>query len=151
MKDLKQFIKTTIREYLNENTDYDFKNDVLDFIKKYLNIKSEILLKHTTKNFDTQSMSQQMASVGFSNNTYVININFNDTKFGFVRRLAHELIHVKQMEDGRLKVIDDKIYFDGKVYTNDDYKRLYHSDEIPKFEEEAFEQERIIANLYWNK
>ena len=144
-------MKTTIREFLNENTDYDFKNDVLDFIKKYLNIKSEILLKHTTKNFDTESMSQQMASVRFSNNKYVININFNDTKFGFVRRLAHELIHVKQMEDGRLKVIDDKIYFDGDFYTNDDYKRLYHSDEIPKFEEEAFEQERIIANLYWNK
>lgn len=93
-----------------------------------------------------------MASVGFSDsNKYTININFNDTKFGFVRRLAHELVHVKQMEDGRLKVIDNKVYFDGQVYTNDEYKRLYHSDEIPKFEEEAFEQERLIANLYWNK
>lgn len=145
----KNFIKTTIREFLNENN-LDFKYDALQFIKDYLDIKSEISLKHTTKNFDTESMSQQMASVGFSdNNNYTINIDFNDTKFGFVRRLAHELVHVKQMEDGRLKVMNNKVYFDGHVYTNDDYKILYHSDEIPKFEEEAFEQERLIANLYW--
>jgi len=137
---------------LNENESSDFKYDALHFIKDYLDIKSEIILKHTTKNFDTESMTQQMASVGFSgSNKYTININFNDTKFGFVRRLAHELVHVKQIEDGRLKVINNKVYFDGDEYTEDDYKRLYHTDEIPKFEEEAFEQERIIANLYWNK
>lgn len=143
---------TTIREFLNENTNLDFKYDALQFIKDYLDIKSEISLKHTTKNFDTETMTQQMASVGFSDsNKYTININFNDTKFGLVRRLAHELVHVKQMEDGRLRVINNKVYFDGNEYTDDDYKRLYHSDEIPKFEEEAFEQERLIANLYWNK
>jgi hypothetical protein len=135
-----------------KKSELSIENNVLNFIKNYLNVKSKITLKHTNKNFDSQSMSQQMASVSYNNdNNYVININFNDTKHGFVRRLAHELIHVKQMEGGRLKVINNEIQFDDEVYTKNDYIRLYHSDKIPKFEEEAFEQEKLIANLYWNK
>lgn len=59
MKDLRYFIKTTIREFLNENNNSDFKYNALQFIKDCLNIKSEILLKHTTKNFETDSMTQQ--------------------------------------------------------------------------------------------
>ena len=144
-------LKILIEQVLYESNNDDFKNDVLNFIKKYLNIKSDITIIHTKKSFDNESMTQQMASVTYKYNRYIVYINFNETQFGFVRRLAHELIHVKQMEDGRLKIIGDKISFDGEVYTEDDYERMYHSDDIPKFEEEAFEQERIISNLYWKK
>lgn len=143
--------KKKIIDKLNSISGELFRNDVLSFILKLLNIKSKISLNHDSSNFDSTTFSQQMASVGFSKNkNFIININFNDTKFGFVRRLSHEIYHIKQMEDGRLKMLDNgSISFDGVLYTKEEYEKMYHSDEMPKFEEEAFDQERIISNLYW--
>ncbi len=153
MKDLEKIIKTKLRKFLNENVNKDLSLDALNFIKEYLNIKSDILLVNKNSRFDDISMSQQMASVKYDDrsNKFIVQINFDDTKNGFVRRLAHELVHAKQMEDGRLKIKDEKIWFDGKSISWKEYKELYHSDEIPKFEEEAFDQERIISNAFWNR
>lgn len=56
------------------------------------------------------------------------------------------------MESGRLIYNNDvSVSFDGIIYTKDDYKRMYHSDDIPKFEEEAFEQERVLSNLFFSR
>lgn len=146
-------IKITLLEFLKESENIDYKEDALSFIKNYLNITSNIVLKNVASKFNKDSLSQINANVGFSDSDiYTININFNDTKFGFVRRLAHELVHVKQMESGRLRKIDDnKISFDDIVYTSKEYDEMYHSDEMLPFEEEAFDKERVIANAYWNK
>jgi hypothetical protein len=153
MRNLEKIIKTKLRKFLNENVNKDLSLDALNFIKEYLNIKSDILLVNKNSRFDDISMSQQMASVKYDDrsNKFIVQINFDDTKNGFVRRLAHELVHAKQMEDGRLKIKDEKIWFDGKSISWKEYKELYHSDEIPKFEEEAFDQERIISNAFWNR
>lgn len=142
-----------IKEQLNEAENDRLASDVVDFVKKHLRIKSDIVLKHKPSKFNSDFLTQQMASVGQKRGgKYEIYIDFKDTKFGFVRRLVHELVHVKQMESGKLKISDNNTAsFNGKVYTMDDYKRLYHSDEMPEFEEEAFDKERLISNLYWNR
>lgn len=138
-------------DFISESVSPQLKNDALQFIKKYLNIKANIVLNHKPTSYNNDILGTDMASVGFSNNgTFTINIDFNDTKFGFVRRLAHELVHVKQIEDGRLKKVGNDISFDNVIYTKDEYDKLYHSDTLPKFEEEAFNDERTISNMYWN-
>lgn len=129
-----------------------FQKSVLDFVKKYLMIKSDIVLVNKTNSFDATNKSQTMAQVSLPiGGVYHIAINFNDTKFGFVRRVAHECVHVKQMESGRLIIRDrDEIVFDGELTTLADYQTKYHTD-VPKFEEEAFDMEKIVANAYWKK
>lgn len=147
MKPIKKF-----DEFLNESVSNDLKSDALEFIKKYLGIKSKVSLNHTPSKYNKDLSGYNMANVGFSNSKgFEINIDFNETKFGFVRRLAHEMVHVKQIEDGRLKRSGDNFSFDGKIYSKKEYEKSYHQDKIPEFEEEAFDQERIIANAFWNK
>jgi hypothetical protein len=139
-----------IAHLLNENNNAELRTDALNFIKNYLGIKSKVVLKHATHQLDTAFLTQQMAGVGRAQGgTYEIQINFNDTQFGFVRRLAHELVHVKQMESGKLKFVgNDTVSFNGKKISKDEYKAMYHSDNLPEFEEEAFAKERTISNLY---
>lgn len=141
----------TYQGFLNENNEIDrYKNIAVDFIKKLLNIKSDVILKNQSSKFDFDNNTQNMAGVSFPvNGVFTINIDFNDTKFGFIRRLSHEMVHVKQIEDGRLIKIDDTTFkFDGVIYDYKKYKSMYH-DELPKFEEEAFGMERILANKFW--
>lgn len=139
-------------DFLNENL-ISFHEDVLNFIRKYLGINSVVKLQNRKNKLNINDLTQSMAGVYFPdhNGVYTIYINFNETKYGFVRRLAHEMVHVKQIEDGRLiKIDNDTFEFEGEVYNQEKYKSLYHSDTIPKFEEEAFDMERVIANNFWN-
>jgi hypothetical protein len=52
------------------------------------------------------------------------------------------------MEDERLRFEGDKIIFDDEKMTYDEYQKKYYSDDIPKFEEEAFNLERVLQNKY---
>jgi hypothetical protein len=130
----------------------DYKKDALDFFIKELGIKSEVILLHRKSYFDTKSMSMRMGDTGFAKNgIYYIGINFNDTKQGYIRTLAHELVHIKQMEDGRLRYENDAIVFDNEKMTYEEYEKKYHSDDMPKFEEEAFTLDRKLQNKYAEK
>lgn len=140
-----------IIEYFDSNLNKDFIKEALVFIKEFLEIKSNIILINKTSKMNMNLLTQDMASVKYINGSYYVTINFSDTKFGIVRRLSHELVHVKQMETGKLRIIDkDKVNFNGTVYTKKDYEKLYYERLLP-FEEEAFEKERIIANAFWNR
>lgn len=55
------------------------------------------------------------------------------------------------MEDNRLVSVSDTTFsFDGIEYNYNDYRKTYHDDNLIPFEQEAFDQERIIANAYWD-
>jgi len=130
----------------------DYTKDALEFFKKELGIKSDIVLVQSKSGFDPMSMSQLMGSVtSKKDNKFYVAVNFNETKNRFIRVLAHELVHVKQMEDGRLRFEGDKIIFDDEKMTYDEYQKRYYSDDIPKFEDEAFTQERVLQNKYAEK
>lgn len=93
-----------------------------------------------------------MAGVSFPvNNVFTIFVNFKETQFGFVRRVAHELVHVKQIESRKLKRLSDTTFsWKGEIWDYEDYYLKDHSeDEISEFEQEAFEKERILANKFW--
>ena len=127
----------------------DYKKNALDFFKKELNIKSDVILVQSKSKLETD-LSMIQGGVGFkSNDKFKVLINLNDSKWSFIRTLAHELIHIKQMEDGRLIYSNGKISFDGEVITYEEYKQMYHSEEIPKFEEEAFDISRELQNKYY--
>jgi ribosomal protein S18 acetylase RimI-like enzyme len=140
-----------MNEY-KDGGEVDYKKDSLEFFKNELGIKSDVVLVNSKSNFDPKSMSIQM---GIASNKkdgkYHIALNFNDTKQGFIRTLAHELVHIKQMEDGRLRYENGIIIFDNEKMTYDEYKKSYHSDNIPKFEDEAFILERKLQNMYHEK
>lgn len=115
---------------------------MLDFIKSYLNIKSNIILVNTKSSFNKNNNTQNLAGVSLPiNNTFYVNVNFDDTKTGFVRNLAHELTHVKQIEDGKLKITNNQIIFNNQIININDYKNKYHDTTFP-FEEEAYEMIR---------
>jgi hypothetical protein len=112
-----------------------------------------VVVQDKRSSYDSPTMTQQNAGVYFLpvSGQYKIFVDFDETKFGFVRRLSHEMVHVKQMEDGRLKFLDDTtVSFDGHVCDYETYIENYH-DDMPKFEEEAFDLEREISNAYWNR
>ncbi len=149
--------KRWLSDYLQNTGKYEKGGTVgsqqkqaFDFIKNYLGIKSNVILKD--KKNKLVGDSQSMAGVGFpKDNTFTVEISFADTINGFVRRLAHEMVHVKQIEDGRLVLVnDDEFVFDGKKYNFKTYQQTYHEDTYP-FETEAFDQERTIANAFWNE
>jgi len=77
MRNLEKIIKTKLRKFLNENVNKDLSLDALNFIKEYLNIKSDILLVNKNSRFDDISMSQQMASVKYDDrsNKFIVQIN----------------------------------------------------------------------------
>ena len=127
----------------------DYTKDALEFFKKELGIKSDVVLVQSQSSFDPMSMSQLMGSVTpKKDNKFYVAVNFNETKNRFIRVLAHELVHVKQMEDERLRFEGDKIIFDDEKMTYDEYQKRYYSDDIPKHEEEAFNLERVLQSKY---
>jgi hypothetical protein len=127
----------------------DYTKDALEFFKKELGIKSDIVLVQSKSSFDPISMSQTHGHASAKkDNKFYVGIDFNETKNRFIRTLAHELVHVKQMEDNRLRFEDNKIIFDEEKMTYDEYQKKYHSDDIPKFEDEAFTLERVLQNKY---
>jgi predicted ABC-type ATPase len=127
----------------------DYTKNALEFFKKELGIKSDVILVQSRSSFDPISMSQLMGSITpKKDNKFYVAVNFNETKNRFIRVLAHELVHVKQMEDERLRFEGDKIIFGNEKMTYDEYQKRYYSDDIPKFEEEAFNLERILQSKY---
>lgn len=123
--------------------------EIINFIKVYLNINSDIVVENMLPIFNKKTKT--MASVSHPiDGVFTISICFNGTDYGFVRRLAHECVHIKQMEDGRLKHIgSNKFSFDGEPMSFIDYATEYKdNNNIPKFEEEAFAMECKIANAY---
>jgi hypothetical protein len=134
------------------NITTEFSKNALDFIKNYLKIKSDIILINKRSSFNKDNNTQDMAGLLFpTNNIFKIYIDFNDTKTGFIRRLSHECVHVKQIEEKRLKYIDNNtVEFEDIIISFEDYKNKYH-DKMPKFELEAFNMERKIANAFWSK
>lgn len=127
----------------------DYTKDALEFFKKELGIKSDVVLVQSKSSFDNSTMSQLMGSVTpKKDNKFYVAVNFDETKNRFLRVLAHELVHVKQMEDERLRHEGDKIIFDDEKMTYDEYQKRYYSDDIPKFEEEAFNLERVLQSKY---
>jgi hypothetical protein len=132
----------------------DYTKDALEFFKKELGIKSDVVLVQSKSSFNPISMSQLMGGVPLNsvkNNKFHVLVDFDLNKNRFIRTLAHELVHVKQMEDERLRFEDNKIIFDDEKMTYDEYQKRYHSDDIPKFEDEAFNLERVLQNKYAEK
>lgn len=131
----------------------EFCDEVCFFLKKKLKIKSKVLVSHKHSKLNSYDNSQQMAGVSFPiGGVFHIVVNYGESEFGFVRRLAHEYVHVKQIEDKRLvKISPVSFSFDKEVFNYSDYEDNYHGNEIPAFEEEAFEKERILANLFWKE
>jgi len=127
----------------------DYTKNALEFFKKELGIKSDIVLVQSKSSFDPISMSQTHGhATAKKDNKFYVAIDFNETKNRFIRTLAHELVHVKQMEDNRLRFEDNKIIFDDEKMTYNEYQEKYHSDDIPKFEDEAYTLERVLQNKY---
>jgi hypothetical protein len=121
-------------------------NDALKFFKSELKLNNANILLINTAN------KSYLGAVSFpKNHTYKININFDDTKFGFIKRLAHEMIHIQQMELNKLIFIDNNtISYNGIQYNNIDYNKNYHEKEFP-FEIEAFTMEKVLSNKFWKK
>jgi hypothetical protein len=141
-----------IKDKYADGGEVDYTKDALEFFKKELGIKSDVVLVQSQSSFDPMSMSQLMGSVTpKKNNKFYVAVNFNETKNRFIRVLAHELVHVKQMEDERLRFEGDKIIFGDEKMTYDEYQKRYYSDDIPKFEDEAFTLERVLQNKYAEK
>jgi len=136
-------------ESMADGGELDYTKNALEFFKKELGIKSDIVLVQSKSSFDPISMSQTHGhATAKKDNKFYVAIDFNETKNRFIRTLAHELVHVKQMEDNRLRFEDNKIIFDDEKMTYDEYQEKYHSDDIPKFEDEAYTLERVLQNKY---
>jgi hypothetical protein len=135
-----------IKEMVHE----DYINNSLHFLKKELDIQSEVVLVQSKSGFDPKTMSQTMGhATQKKDNKFYLGVDFHVSKVRFIRTLAHELVHIKQMEDGRLSFEGNMITFDGDKMTYDEYQERYHSDDIPKFEDEAFTLERELQNKYF--
>jgi hypothetical protein len=137
-------------DVINEMVNEDYINNALHFLKKELGIQSEVVLVQSKSGFDSDTMTQTMGHATHKrDNKFYLGIDFHQSKVRFVRTLAHELVHIKQMEDNRLSFEGNMIVFDGDKMTYDEYQEKYHSDDIPKFEDEAFTLERELQNKYF--
>jgi predicted ABC-type ATPase len=129
--------------------DVDYTKGALKFFKKELDIKSDVVLVQSNFTFDPKKMTQTFGhATEKRGNKFYLAIDLKQSKNKFIRTLAHELVHIKQMEDNRLRFDGNMIIFDGEKMTYNEYLEKYHSDDIPKFEDEAFTQERELQNKY---
>jgi len=127
---LKQILKEEL-ELANKD------NDIYEFLKKELDIKSKIVMGEKSE--------IKVADVPFPKaGIFYIDVPMNGT-FEGVKNLARELIYVKLVETKRLKYINDSlINFDGTDFNL--------QDEIPDlpFQKEVEEMEKELVNKYWH-
>lgn len=123
-------------------------NKIVAFVKKELKIKSNVTVVEDKK---IEVINKEINPAGCAkkidnNNFKVIIKDFKDKLL--VRIIAHELVHVKQFESGRLKLEGDIITFCGEQMSYQNYMINYHDNE-PAFETEAYDQSREIESKFY--
>jgi hypothetical protein len=134
--------------FINEEISRDFKLAAMKFFTEKLKIDSKVQLEDGAPNV---SADEKVADIFFPKaGIFTLKIKADDT-FEFIRELAHEMVHVKQVEDKRLKLINPSIVeFDGKEYPieGEDFKS---EDSDAPFDKEADAMSKDLASSFWNK
>lgn len=134
---------------ITEQLDRKFKEKALKFIVDKLDINSKVQLANGETNVEP---GEKIADIFFPKaGIFTLEIPADDS-FDFVRDLAHELVHVKQIEEHRLKLINPGIVeFEGQKYDISNFSEDFEEDEndLP-FDKEANREEKILANEFWN-
>ena len=118
----------------------DTLNKVLDFAEKYLklNPKLEIHIDFIR----TKKFLGQYEGIDEHGETHYIDISEGESQEDIIRSIFHELVHVKQTEEGDLS-LDGKSW-KGKLYKTDhmevDYEHLPWEIEAFKLEEKMWKE-----------
>ena len=176
--ELRKFIKTTLREYLNEqkslNEDIFRVNNtikkyekymidaVINFLKEEWNFNANIIVKKKQNNSLIGDISLNTNSV--SNNKFILHFNPNQSYLEVIKSLIHELTHVKQVSKGELKPASDWksiIWNDDYEISVKDYKKIMK--DVNKYKELPWESEayknmtdislrnKLFQSEYWKK
>lgn len=119
----------------------DFLDEVLDFGQYYLGLDSDFIIKLVF----LSDLGKQVWGYcnGIEDEDYVIEISSNINTSNMVETIFHELVHVKQIIDGRLD--EDGRTWKGKTYdtTKTPYKEL-------PWEVEAFRLQRLMTKEFFS-
>ena len=119
----------------------DFLDEVLDFGQYYLGLDSDFIIKLVF----LSDLGKQVWGYcnGLEDEDYVIEISSNINTSDMVETIFHELVHVKQIIDGRLD--EDGRTWKGKTYdtTKTPYKEL-------PWEIEAFRLQRLMTKEFFS-
>ena len=173
--ELRKFIATTIREYLNEqqtlnedifrvdNTIKKYEKHIIDaiinFLKEEWNFNANIIVKKKQNNSLIGDISLNHNSV--VNNKFTLHFNPNQSYLEMIKSLIHELTHVKQVSKGELKPsLDWKsiIWNDDFEISVKEYNKIKDFNkyrELP-WEEEAYKnmldtslRNKFFQSKYW--
>jgi len=138
---------STTKLILNEEIARDFQLAALKFLTGKLKIDSKVQLEDGAPNVEA---GDKVADVFFPKaGIFTLKIKADDT-FEFIKELAHELVHVKQIEDKRLKLINPGIVeFEGKQYhiEGEDFKS--ENSDTP-FDKEANAMTKSLTSDFWH-
>ena len=124
-----------------KNISFKFLDEVLDFAQYYLGLDSDYIIKIVFLG-DLGDTVWGYCN-GLEDEDYVIEVSSKLSSGDIVETIFHELVHVKQIIDGRLD--DDGRTWKGKTY--DTVKTPYK--ELP-WEIEAFELQKLMANEFFS-
>ncbi len=132
---------------INEEIKDDFRLAALEFFKDKLKITSKVQLVNGAPNVEA---GDKIYDVHFPKaGIFTLDVAADDT-FDFIRELAHNMVHVKQIEDKRLKLVTPGIVnFDGEEFHIK--PENYKSDENDTpFDKEANALEKDLASSFWH-
>lgn len=123
------------------NLSFTFLDEVLDFAQYYLGLDSDFIIKIVFLG----NLGHKVWGYcnGLEDEDYVIEVSSNINTNDIVETIFHELVHVKQIIDGRL---DE----DGRTWKG----RTYDTDKIPykelPWEVEAFRLQRLMTKEFFS-
>jgi len=114
---------------------------VLTFAEKYLKLNSRLEIHIDF--IRTKKFLGQYEGIDEHGETHYIDINENESKEDIIRSIFHELVHVRQTDDGDLSL--DGNSWKGFLYKTKEMEVDY--DHLP-WEKEAFDLEEKMWNIF---
>ena len=114
---------------------------VLNFAEKYLKLNSRLEIHIDF--IRTKKFLGQYEGIDEHGEIHYIDINENESKEDIIRSIFHELVHVRQTDDGDLSL--DGNSWKGFLYKTKEMEVDYHH--LP-WEKEAFDLEEKMWNIF---
>jgi hypothetical protein len=116
--------------------------DACEFFLEVLQVTTEKDIYILVEPIDECRLFTGVIEVCHDENMHEITLTPRTTRIERLLTLAHECVHLKQFELGRLKIVDDVLEWEGRVYTDEA--------EQP-WEDEAEALETVLCDLFLNQ
>lgn len=114
-KKFKEVVEYERNNIIVNQTEHMYYEDILHVGLNELGITNEIILIRTSQSKDGLDEYDLKGSIITNGQQYLVQI-YDIPQSESIQVLAHELIHLDQYRSGRLKIVNDSIFYEDNVY-----------------------------------